>query len=68
MPFSNPSARRAFFAGKKAAEKELKGEGFTSNPKLDVPDPTKELSKLIPKAPKAPKFPKISSMMKIPRK
>lgn len=64
MPFSNPSARRAFFAGKKAAEKELKGEGFTSNPSLDLPDPAKALSKSL----KSPKFPKISSMMKIPRK
>lgn len=61
MGFSNPAARKAFFAGKKAAEKELKGSGFTSNPKLDLPDPAKAL-------PKVPKFPKISSMMKIPRK
>ena len=65
MGFSNPAARRAFFAGKKAKEKELKGEGFTASPNLKLPDLEKELKKALPKP---PKFPKISSMMKIPRK
>ena len=62
MGFSNPAARRAFFAGKKAKEKELKEQGFTSNPSIKLPDPAKL------DLPKLPKFPKITSMMKIPRK
>jgi hypothetical protein len=63
MAFKDSSSRKAYFAGMRAKEKQLKEEGFTSNPELDV----KGVEKLLPKLPKM-KFPKIKNLMKVPKK